>query len=422
MEITNEIQEFDTYQDMFAKAAEAAVATMGRTVVGVFYQQGGRRFVSACLPVPVLTSLARRDSATKKGDPAEARNRPLDNGHVKEITNYLTTESEYLVPPIMLNSSQRLQIFAYRTPSAAKPCVFVLPFDADLYVTDGQHRLEALKRAAESRQDLRSDSVGVTIVEEADMDKVHQDFFDAAQVKPLAQALLVEYDGREPINRMAKEIINGSPIFRGRIERIGSVGKNSLMMFTNNQVKQAILQLVVGDWSLYADALQKQAEEAITPASNLWRDKILSFFKGFTQANPQWSEVAERPLELGITTDIPGLREHFLHFTGGGLLVLSGIGHAILTLDHHPDGRLSEEQEQHIRALAELDWSRDSAIWAGSIVGAPGKITPHKANVVLAVARAKARLGLPVTDKEGGAIERADALAAQQEQELALIS
>ena len=417
MENTNQILEFDSYQEMFAKAAEAAVASIGRPVAGVFYQQGGRRFVSAGLPVPVLMSLARRDSAVKKGNPAEARNRPLDNGHVKEITKYLNNEEKYLVPPIMLNSSQRLQIFAFRTPGETKPCVFVLPFDAHLYVTDGQHRLEALKRAAESRPGLLSDSVGVTIVEEADIDKVHQDFFDAAQVKPLAQALLVEYDGREPVNRMAKEIVTRSTIFHGRIERIGSVGKNSLMLFTNNQVKQAILQLVVGDWSLYGDALQKQAEEAIAPAASLWRDKILAFFEEFTRTNPQWFEVAQRPLETGLTTDIPSLRLNFLHFTGGGLLVLSGVGHAILDLDQLPEGQLSEEQKQYVRNLAELDWSRDSALWAGSIVGAPGKITPHKANVVLAVARVKSRLGLRVTAKEQGAIERAEALATRQERE-----
>ena len=420
METTQHVAEFGSYEEMFAKAAEAAAASIGRTVTGVFYRQGGRRFVSASLPVPALMSLARRDSATKKGDPTEARNRPLDNGHVREIANYLTTEDKYLVPPIMLNSSQRLQIFAYRTPGETKPCVFVLPFDTNLYITDGQHRLEALRRAVESRPDLLSDSVGVTIIEEDDIEKVHQDFFDAAQVKPLAQALLVEYDGREPVNRLAKVVANHATIFKGRIERIGSVGKNSLMLFTNNQVKQAVLQLVVGDWSLYGDALQKQAEEAITPAASLWRDKILAFFEEFTRANGQWNEVAHRPLSSGMTTDIPGFRESYLHFTGGGLLVLSGVGHTILSLDHEPDGQLSVEQQQRIQELAQLDWSRDSALWAGSIVGAPGKITPHKSNVVLAVARTKARIGLPLTAKETGAIERAEALAAQQEREAAL--
>ena len=87
---------------------------------------------------------------------------------------------------------------------------------------------------------------------------------------PLAQALLVEYDGREPTNWLAKEVSTRSAVFQGRIERIGSVGKNSLMLFTNNQVKQGVLQLVVGDWSLYGGEMQKQAEQAINPAKDLW--------------------------------------------------------------------------------------------------------------------------------------------------------
>ena len=325
------------------------------------------------------------------------------------------------MPPIILNASQELQVFVYRTPSPTKPCVFVLPPDEYLYVTDGQHRLEALKLAAETRPRLIEDAVGVTIIEETDSDKVHQDFFDAAQVKALSPALLVEYDGREPVNALTKDVIKASAIFQGRIERIGSVSKKSSMLFTNNQVKQAVIQLVVGDWSLFADALHKQAEEAITAATGIWHQKILSFFEEFTRGNPEWNKVAQRPLEAGMTTDIPSLRESFLHFTGGGLLVLCGVGHAILDLDHQPDGLLSEDQKQRTWDLAELDWSRDAALWAGSIVGTPGKITPHKNMVVLAVARAKAKLRLPLTAKESGAIERAEALGAQQEQEPVLI-
>ena len=303
------LREFDDFQGMFSAAAEAAGTSFGRPVSGIFYEQGGRHFISTGLPVRILLSLARRDSAKMKGDPTGARNRPLDAGHVREIAQYLSDEDKYLVPPIILNAAQPLRIFAYRASSATKPCVFVLPDGEYLYVTDGQHRLEALRQAAEVRPSIWDDSVGVTIVEESNMDKVHQDFFDAAQVKPLAKALLVEYDGREPVNAMAKEVVNGATIFHGRIERIGSVGKNSLMLFTNNQVKQGVLQLVVGDWSLYGDAMQKQADEALAPAADLWRGKILAFFEEFTRANTQWSEVAQRPLESGMTTDIPGLRE-----------------------------------------------------------------------------------------------------------------
>lgn len=414
MTTTQAVKEFGSFQEMFNAASEAAMTSFGRPVSGILYKQGGRRFISTGLPIRMLLSLARRDSAarakTGPSNPSEARNRPLDSGHVREITNYLSTEEKYLVPPVMLNAHRSLQIFAHSTPADTKACVFVLPDGEYLYVTDGQHRLEALREAVEARPDIADDSVGVTIIEESDLDKVHQDFFDAAQVKPLAKALLVEYDGREPMNWLAKEVSNNAVVLQGRVERIGSVGKNSLMLFTSNQVKLGVWQLIVGDWSIYSTATLKQAGQTVAPAKSLWHNKSIAFFNEFTAANREWNAVAQRPPSSGMTTAIPALRDGYIHFTGGGLLVLCGVGHAILDLDPMPEGSLSDEQKHYIRELAKLDWSRNSALWTGGLVSPQGSITPHKGNVVLAVARAKAKIGLPLTAKENGAIERTTAL------------
>ncbi len=409
-------KEFDSYKEMFDAAAEAAMTSYGRPVSGVLYHQGGRRFISAGLPVKMLLSIAKRDSTLKKGDPAEARNRPLDNSHVKDISKYLTKEDHYLLPPIILNAHRTLQVFCYRTPAETKPCVFVLPDGEYLYVTDGQHRLEALRHALEEKPSLGNDSVGITIVEESDLDKVHQDFFDAAQVKPLAPALLVEYDGREAVNAIAKDVCNSATIFQGRIERIDSVGKNSLMLFTNNQVKQGIMQLVVGDWSMYGDAMLKQTRQAVEAAPELWRAKILAFLEEFTRENAEWNEVANRPLETGQITNIPHLREHYLHFSGAGLLILCGVGHAILALGSMPDGTLSQEQQEYTRQLASRDWSRSALLWGESVIDIQGKISAAKNKVVLAVAHAKDSLDLPLTQKEGETMQKVNDLKAQQEQ------
>ena len=418
----NATQHFSTFQEMFTAAAATAATSYGLSVPGVVYQQGGRRFISTGLPVKVLLSIGRAESADRKGDPAKMRNRPLDQGHVREIAQYLSSEEKYLVPPIILNSSRRLQIFAFDSGAETQVCVVVLPHGENLYVTDGQHRLEALRQASESRPEVLDDAVGVTIIEEDSMDKIHQDFFDAAQAKPLAQALLVEYDGREPANWLAKEVIAHAAIFDGRIERIGNVGKNSLMLFTNNQIKQGVLQLVVGDWSLYGDAMQKQAAEAITPAKDLWCRRVIDFFEEFTSANPQWNEVANRPLESGVITNIPELRSSYVHFTGAGVLVLCGVGHTILHNDMPANDGFSEEQRQYVRDLAALDWSRGSALWANYLVGPQGNISAGKNNIVLAVANVKSALGLPVTEKEEKAMlkakEAAEALLSQQEQTL----
>ncbi|MBI4311811.1 MAG: DNA sulfur modification protein DndB [Chloroflexi bacterium] len=399
-------REFPTLQEAFNAAAEAAMMNFGRPVTGIMYTQAGRRFVSTSLPVRMLLTLAKRDSTGKKDDPSLHRNRPLDQSHVREIVAYLCSEQRYLMPPIMLNAAQPLQVFAYQNTGATRPCVFVLPSEEYLFVTDGQHRLEALRQALAQRPELERDAVGVTIIEEADLDQVHQDFYDAAQVMPLAKALLVEYDGREPINWLTRETSNEAAIFKGRVERIGTVGKNSLMLFTTNQVKQGILQLVVGDWSLYGEAMLKQAEQIVTPAKELWKERIVRFFDAFAQANEQWRKVAERPLESGLATDIPGMRQDFLHFIGGGLLVLCGVGHGILELDANTDGSLTSRQKALVQQLAELDWSRRDTMWQGSLVGPQGNVTPQKNNIVLAVAKAKKVLGLAISAKEAGTLER----------------
>lgn len=401
------LREFGSMQEAFNAAAESAVATFGRPVSGVLYSQAGRRFICTSLPTKMLLAMVRRDSLGRKEDPSLHRNRPLDQGHVREIVDYLQNEPKYLLPPIMLNASSQLQIFAFGARGPTRPCVFVLPPDEYLYVTDGQHRLEALRQAMIERPNLEDDAVGVTIVEEASLEKVHQDFYDAAQVLQLAKALLVEYDGRAPINWATREVTNDVRIFQGRIERIGNVGKNSLMLFTTNQVKQGILQLVVGDWSLYAAAIQKQAEQAVSAAKDLWKAKVVAFFEEFSLTNAQWGSVRDRPLESGLTTDIPRLREQCLHFTGGGLLVLCGVGHSILSLQSEPGGALTTQQKGLIQSLSALDWSRKGALWQGHLVGTQGNVTPHKNNIVLAVAKAKNKLDLPVTPKEENAMRRA---------------
>lgn len=404
-------KEYDNLRDAYIAAAEAATASFGLTVMGVLYTQAGRRFISTSLPIKMLVSIIRRDSAGKKDDPGSHRNRPLDTSHVKAIADYLRSEQKYLLPPIMLNAASTLQIFMMKTSVPTKPCFFVLPPEEYLYVTDGQHRLEAVRQAIIDKPDMASDSIGVTIVEEGNIDKVHQDFYDAAQNLQLARSLLVEFDGREPINSITREASAKAKILKGRVEKVSNtVGKNSLMMFTSNQVKQGVIQLLVGDWSLYNEAMQRQAKEVLAPARELWGTRVVAFFDEFTADNPQWKHISERPLDAGLAADVPGIREKYLHFSGAGLLVLCGVGHTILQESTTSDGSLSDQQKAQINHLASLNWTRQGELWAGYLVGPQGNITPHKNHVALAVAKVKKHLGLTITDKEAAMLEKAEAL------------
>ena len=67
--------------------------------------------------------------------------------------------------------------------------------------------------------------------------------------------IMVEYDGRARLNWLIGEVADTTPVSDGLIAQIGTVGKNWLMLFTTNQIKQAVNQLEVGDWTLFAKAL-----------------------------------------------------------------------------------------------------------------------------------------------------------------------
>jgi DNA sulfur modification protein DndB len=218
---------------------------------------------------------------------------------------------------------------------------------------------------------FQGDAVAVSIAEESSIEKTHQDFYDAAQVKPLPPAMLVEDDQREPLSRLTRDLVREVPIFKDRTLRVGrSVGKKSPMMFTNNMVRRYVIMLVTGDDSKEALAA------AIAPKQEMWRKRLGGLLRVFSQANQQWRTVSDKPRDTGEVTDIPGLREKYLHFTTAGLMVFGGVGHAIIKDCSTYQENLTAAQEEAVKRLAtEVDWRRDAAIWQRSIVSPSGKIT-----------------------------------------------
>lgn len=409
------VKYYDTSEEAYRAAWQAASAVIGPVVPGTMYRQGGRRMIVTCLPYKVLTKRAQIDSTPKRGgDPQQYRNRPIEKSHVREIIDYLSAEEKYIFGNIMLSASESLPIFAVQPPgievaeSFPHPCYVVLSDAVELHVTDGQHRIRALEDIINSGSELAkrvgNDSIPVQIIEEPDIRKIHQDFYDCAQTLQLQPALLVNYDSRELINWITREVCEHTKVFVGRIENKSSVSQNSLMLFNINQVKNGLLQLLAGDWQLFADALEQRSRERLSAGKDGWRTSILAFFEEFTAHNEQWRQVRDNPLETGGNVPVPDFREHYLHFTGCGMLVLCGVGHHIL-MSGAVGGPLSEEQKEQIQKLATINWSRqNNPLWLGNVVNAEGRISAGKPLVTRAVAKVKQKLQLPLTNKEQQAL------------------
>ena len=113
--VVKPLHEYPTIEHAQMAASAQANAEMSHALPGNFYEQGGRRFISFVLPLDKLFKVTIQPDRPKKGapkpDPATTRNRPLDSSHVREIMSYLRKNETYLIPPIIVNSSDSLNIF-----------------------------------------------------------------------------------------------------------------------------------------------------------------------------------------------------------------------------------------------------------------------------------------------------------------------
>jgi DGQHR domain-containing protein len=412
------VHEYPTLEAAQSAANAVAMHGFSLAVSGTLYMQGGRRFISAVLPMELLFDLTispqRRRRGEPKPDPSTTRNRPLNEGHVKDISLYLRKNDLYLIPPVILNASVPLDVFAVASPAPTRPCVFVLPKRDALYITDGQHRVEGLRHAAEEKPELTADGIGITLIEEMDLARIHQDFYDAAQTKKLEPSLLVEYDGRAEGNALVRTLIEQVPLFKARTERLSNtIGKNSLMLYSTNHIKGGLFYLLLGEVKGKNVTVMERVNQKIGPAYHAWERCAVAFFTRMTALNGPWRAVAERPLEQAPTQDpVPEMRSTYVHFSGGGLNVLCAVGHAILLMTETISDTFTPEQEAKMAQLANLDWSREGELWQGHIVSTSGTITPHRGNLLLAIAKVKEQLDLPLSKAEQNSLERHLALTA----------
>jgi DGQHR domain-containing protein len=417
---------FDNVQDAI-NAANAASMGSGQAYPGILYRQGGRRFVTATLPCGDIVELVTEANPAPKKihtyNVDAERNRPLVPAHVKTIRDYLIDEEQYILPPILLNSLEPLQIFIYdpmqlftgESSRSFAPCWFVLPRKYRLHVTDGQHRIEGLRAAMAESKDGRfyRDAVAVSIVEEKSLDKTHQDFFDAAQVKTLPASMLVEYDQREPLNRITKAIVADVPILKDRTLRAGSkIGSKSPMMFTNNMIRRFVVVMVTGH-----DAKDEAAASAVAAQPEMWRKRITDFLRQFSQENPQWRTVSDKPRATGDIVDIEGFREKYLHFFAGGLMIIGGIGYSVMKMCSTYQEELTAEQRAYITRLSkDIDWQKDNPLWRRSVISekvnkkgqAVLALTGSYAFFSIGVADVKRAIGLDLTEDERTAIRKVE--------------
>lgn len=377
-------------------AYEAASASDGRVLTCAVFQQGGRIMLSTAFTYSFLVNHVKADSAVKGGSPRLATNRPVDSSHVRSIVKYLGENREnYIMPPLTLNV-QNLPVLHVPEGSFGKTVGFaVIGDDTQFLVTDGQHRLAAIKKYGESVDDpgsaFMSDGISVVIVIEPEIARIHQDFADAAQTKQIAASLLAVYNTREPLNRVLTKVVDGSTLFKDRIDEISkSLTKNSPSIFLLNQVRGMVKELLFHDYALSESSIPARSNQIIgsTQAQDLYIKRIHTMLEILTKHMTPWNAIAELPTSGGPANQVVDYRKQYINMTATGLVI---IGHVAYEIEKNPDPAWREQR--YVELAQKIDWRRDAEIWQNNIISGD-KITTVRGPGRVAAGKVMEQLGL----------------------------
>lgn len=364
----NNLVLMETQQEALTQSYADASTSGARVFLCHIYQQGGRNHLVFSLPCNLLLELGKLQSAETKKNKSNAEekiNRPLMRPHVNEIAKYLINTPNYVLPPFIFNCSTPIKVFAYGT-GAVKFGYAVIPSNVELYVTDGQHRLKAIEKAMEERPSLKNDSVTVLVIEEDDIDQIHQDFADCAKTKPIPPALLAAFDVSNVLSKLSRKISRESIIFADRIDKISrTVGKDPNYLFTMSQLRIGMAEFLFG-------SSRKQVIESRSNQEDCeWEallDRAKYFYLTFAENNGTWQQLL-KPQSQTINLDLYTLRQERVDFNSVGFQVISRVGHHIFFGKEFTD----MERNNLIQALAAIDYRRDAELWNNALVIDDGK-------------------------------------------------
>ncbi len=348
-------------------AAFADASTSGaRFFYCHIYEQGERTHLTFSLAFNLLLDLVRLNvpDSTKdnKANAEEFVNRPIMISHVEEIKKYLLETDKYILPPFTFNTDTPIKVFAFGSGSI-KVGYAVIPSNLKLYVTDGQHRIKAIKEAIKHRPSLKDDGATVLVVHEKDLDQIHQDFADCAKTKAISPALITAFDVGDVVARLTRELAKESDLFKGRIDQTSrTVGKDPNYLFTMNQLRVCTAELLFGSSrkqvvksrSTKIDGDEKKFREYLEIAKN--------FYLEFANNNAVWKQLLDSKHSSEV--NLYNLRKARIDFSTVGFQIISKLGHHVFYTLKHTD----EEREKLIKAIAKLDYSREGQLWQGSVL------------------------------------------------------
>ncbi len=326
-----------------------------RCYLGLIFKQGKRTMLQINVPASDFSGLLQAKPSTNN-DPDSGKNRPEVKGHAEEIKEYIIGHARRQKPWILGTLTANVDPKNITTLEFGRGiCLVVIPRGIKLDITDGQHRKRAIHELIESADSylIGDDDFPITLVLEGDLHQCQTDFRDMAQTKQLDKSLLLsfgEFSGRVGIT---KELIKLVPMFQGKTEKIKSnPATKQKLIYTTNFIARFVSCVFMNDPTHHL------RDYEVTTTSLALANCLNKFFSECS--NTEY--ISETKVEELTIDEVDAFKEDCLLGISVGLEIL---GRLLYCTYSQEDNYFNEAK---ISELAQLDWSRESPLWSGSVI------------------------------------------------------
>lgn len=337
--------------------------------------QAGKEFYVTMCPLKLLPTMFQ--TAATDIPPELRAQREMNKSRVTPITRYMLENSDnYVFSSIAASINSEVDFESYGDDIIGRKIgTLSVSMDAKFIINDGQHRVAAIIEALKDDSTLGNETISVVLFVDCGLSNSQQMFADLNRyaVRP-TKSLSILYDHRDPLAKLANELVKEVSVFKGMTEKAkSSISNRSRKLFTLSSIYQATKTF-----------LQKKEGTSVTD------DEValsIEYWETVAKYMPDWQAAVKKqvaPCEL---------RSDYVHAHGIALQALAITGNSLIKSE-------PKNWKKTLSKLTEIDWARENAsLWEGrALVG--GTLNKSQKNVALTANHIKQTLGLALDPKE----------------------
>lgn len=333
-------------------------------------QAGSEYFIVMC-PLKRLRKIFTFDECTL---PVEARaQRILNTERIPQITNYILSQREDYAFSAITACIEGLSTFTPVGSGVHETNIGTLTIDADaeIYITDGQHRNAAIAEALKQDPTLADECISVVFFADKTLEERQKIFKDLnLYPKKVDRSLGITYDN-SPSALLSKELIYKNPVLQKLIDlEKNSLSPRSKKLLTHSAFNRATKEL-------FDKVTADNYEELSIIAAEYWQMVYDNM--------AEWQFVYEDKLSAGDA------RKHSVNVHSVTLQALGIVGHQLLK---------SPKWKPTLKQLKQINWDRtNKSDWEGRCL-INGEMSNNSSRAKATANRIKQLLNLPLSAKE----------------------